>query len=59
MTEISKKAFIEISVPDRAHLKMEINDLFDVYMSMAFLTTYFLEPQECAYVEEPKADTEG
>lgn len=56
MTEISKKAFIEISVPDRAHLKMEINDLFDVYMAMAFLTTYFLEQQECAYVEEPTND---
>jgi len=56
---MSKKAFIEISVPDRAHLKMDINDLFDVYMAMTFLTTYFLEQQECAYVEEAKADAEG
>jgi hypothetical protein len=54
------KAHIEITIPNQAHLKMDINDLFDVYLAMMFLTTYFIEEKHCAHVnEEAKADAEG
>ncbi|MEO9300500.1 hypothetical protein ABI223_01885 [Acinetobacter pittii] len=51
------KPHIEISIPGKAYLKTDINNLFDVYLAMIFLTTYFIEEHKVANVSEVKAES--